>query len=210
MDPRVQTSFIPKKPLNTGGVPIQRPINLFLVISGVLFVASLSLTGFAYFYNKQLVAKKAELDAELVRRQKELRPNDVAYLRRLDQRLSMAAEVISKHAAFSNIFTFLEEATSQNVRFNKMSVVSSPTESKMTLSGSARSINSVAYQSDIFRGEKASINPIFKGLKLNEKGTFSFSVDMSIDPKLVLYSSNFADTIDVKKVEQKQAPVMTP
>jgi hypothetical protein len=173
-------------------------------------VASLSLTGFAYFYNKQLVAKKAELDAELVRRQKELRPNDVAYLRRLDQRLSMAAEVISKHAAFSNIFTFLEEATSQNVRFNKMSVVSSPTESKMTLSGSARSINSVAYQSDIFRGEKASINPIFKGLKLNEKGTFSFSVDMSIDPKLVLYSSNFADTIDVKKVEQKQAPVMTP
>ena len=78
MDPRVQTSFIPKKPLNTGGVPVQRPINLFMVVAGIIFVASLSVTGFGYFYNKQLTAKKAELDAELVRRQKELRPNDVA------------------------------------------------------------------------------------------------------------------------------------
>lgn len=193
MDPRVQTSFIPKKPLNSGGVPVQRPLNLFLIIAGVIFVASLSLTAFGYFYNKQLVIKKAELDAELVRRQKELRPNDVAYLKRLDQRLALAAEVMGKHVAFSNIFTFLETVTSQNVRFGKMSVVSSPTESKMTLNGVARSINSVAYQSDIFRGEKASINPIFKGLKLDEKGNFQFSVDMSIDPKLVLYSNNFAD-----------------
>ncbi len=209
MDPRVQTSFIPKKPLNSGGVPVQRPINLFLVIAGVIFIASLSLTGFAFFYNKQLVAKKAELDAELVRRQKELRPNDVAYLKKLDQRLAMAAEVIAKHVAFSNVFMFLEEAASQNVRFSKMSIVSSPTESKLTLSGVARAINTVAYQSDIFRGEKASINPIFKGLKLNDKGVFTFSVDMSVDPKLVLYSSNFADASNMDTSKKlPEVPVM--
>lgn len=203
MDPRFQQSaFIPKGPSTQSPLKVHGPVNLFSVFSIVIFIVSIGLTGGVFFINKLEADKvKAKTD-ELTKRNTELKADGtIPNLLRLDERIQAAKEILNKHVALSQILGVLESITSQNVQYVSMDMAFKGDIPTISITGKATSLNSVAFQSDIYRKSKKEFNnPIFSGLNLDKDGT-SFSLDVTMNRDVPLYKNKAEFAEQTKNTE---------
>jgi len=191
MDQKSQASFIPKKTLIKKGAGKKKPISLVLLVSTIIFFVTIAIGGGIYLY-KVTIENQVKVDNKnLVDNQETFDPTTIVDLDRLDKRIILAQDLLSKHIMSSVIFDTLEELTLKSVRFNEFTYsVNSKGIIEITANGEALGYGSVALQSDIFGGNKYIKDEIFSGLSLNEKGQVIFDFSATIDPLLILYSEN--------------------
>ena len=192
MDNKFQTSFIPQKPMTSEPTKSSSGINLFLLISIVIFIVSLLATAGVYFLKLNLNSQIGKSAADLVSKQKDVDSQLVSSLISLDNLLYVSNDLLSRHVAISPLFQFLQANTIVNLRFKDFNF-SYGNEGKILvkMSGIAKDFNAIAAQSDAFSkaGNKSITNPIFSDFTPQSDGSVSFSFSAEINPSLISYST---------------------
>jgi Tfp pilus assembly protein PilN len=186
--PTIPTSFVPKQPVTA---PRKRTsgANPFLALSYiVLAVAIAGATGvFGYQYFLASVAKKKAND--VVTAQKQIDQATVTEFIRLRDRFTAAKGILDSHVGLSQFFTDLEGLTLQGVQFNTLKItVTGDHQATISMTGIARSFNTLAAQSSAFASDKRIKRAIFSGIT-SKAGGVAFNLEAQLDPSLVVLST---------------------
>lgn len=202
MDPRLQSSFIPKKPIVAAPARAASSINLFSLVSTILFVSAIALSAGAFFYEKLLV-KQVETNKQTLERAKDaFDPELIREIVRLDSRIETGKKLLSSHIAVTPLFDFISSVTLRSVRFRDFNFTyDSQDKILVTMKGQAQSYAAVALQSDLLNAQKALKNTILSDMTLEPTGLVSFNVSTTVDRSVVAYgagSSNGATATTTK------------
>lgn len=194
MDPQVSTSFIPKKALTeqkvrAGGMGLFTLIAILVLL--VSLIAAAAAFGYGQLVQKQLADKKAQLDIN----EGAFDPATIQVLVRLNSRLDQAKLLLAKHVAPSGIFDFLADNTLVNVQFTSMQYALNPDgTATVELDGEADSFSTVALQSDALGASQSLKDVVFSNITVEPSGRVSFVVQATVDPSLISYSKELAQT----------------
>ena len=195
MENSFQTSFIPKKPLNTNDrvVTEKAPVNFFTVLSFIiLLVTVLAFLGL-FFYKKYLKKQIETTTASLASVRSNFDKDAIASLEVFDKRINAAGKILDNHIVFSPMFDLIGSITIPSIQYTNFTQQS--TENKIfsvKMSGLALNYKSIAIQSDIFNTEKGRYfkNVVFSNLAKEKDGRVKFDVEFIIDPSLLSYKTN--------------------
>ncbi len=195
MDPRFQTSFIPKKPVIAATGKVATPISLFSLIATIFFIVGLVLTGGMFFY-KQLVLKQIEASKEELDDAKgAFEPEVIKDLVRLDSRLTAGNSLLENHVAVTPLFDFLSSVTLRSVRFKDFTFTYLASDKiQVQMKGQAQNYASVALQADLLSEQTSLTDTVLSDMTLEPAGTISFNVTTTVNPSLVSYSSIVSGT----------------
>jgi hypothetical protein len=191
MEPKFQSSFIPKGPIATAS-PISTPQSkpktaLFGFLGMLLFVISLILAVGAFAYDRYLLSSIGTMGENLASARASLQPDTIKELVNADKRIIATRGLLSRHTALTPFFDFLETATLKSVRFTEFSFDRTDKGIEVILKGQARGYSDIALQSDAFNKSKIFTNPVFSDLELDPKGNVTFSFHAFLDPAAVTY-----------------------
>ena len=206
MDPKLQSSFIPKSPVVPDGVgmPAMRKAghkSFFTFIALIIFMFSLVLALGMFGYKFYLKYRIGQMGADLEKAQATVQPEVIRELVDLDNRIISTKNLVSRHIALTPLFEFLEISTPKTVRFSDFRYTA--TESgglTLSMKGEARGYAALALAADIFSKSPYFKNPTFSNLNLNAKGDVGFSFEGVADQSLVSYN---------KVIEQLDVPVIS-
>ncbi|MDD5050403.1 MAG: hypothetical protein PHV93_01515 [Candidatus Pacebacteria bacterium] len=192
MDPKLQTSFIPKKAL-TDGDKVSGGINLVSLITALIFIITLATAGGLYVYS-------GVIDKQVTKETQTLKQNEDAlelptleqYIR-LDDRIEAAKQILHNHIAVTPIFDTLQKTVLKSIQFSDLTLTfGGPDKISLAMKGQTLNYGSIAYQSDIISKDEGGLlkNPIFSDLNLDASGNVTFSFAATLDPSLILYERN--------------------
>ncbi len=207
MDPKFQTSFIPKKSLSQAGSYSPPTIGILSMIATLVFLAAVGIAGGLFIYEKVVSEQIGSYQKDLERARAEFNPEKTNELTRLSKRIENTKKLLNGHLAVSNFFKLLESNTLKTVRFNEFDFTSEGLDTvviKMT--GQANSFSSIALQADRLNANPMFKNTIVDNINLEKFGNVSFLVTTSVDPSVVSYRevimSSGTGTINTSTVNQ--------
>lgn len=191
MEPKFQSSFIPKGPVASSAVPESKTPakvgGILGLIATTIFIISLvgalGVFGYKFYLKQSIVSMGTEID----RARASLYSDDIRQFIQLDDRLSSVGSLLNNHIVLSPLFDFLERNTITTIRFTEFYFSSSPEGLTVRLNGQARGYSAIALQSDIFNSSGHFTNPVFSDLNLDERGNILFSFTAGINPSLLSY-----------------------
>lgn len=192
MEPKFQSSFIPKGPITSTAASASIPrvekkksllSSLALIIFVISVLAAVGVFGYKFYLNYRI----DKMGADLEQARTALQPEIIRELTRIDNRIVSVKSLISRHYILTPLFEFLEDSTPKVVRFNDFSYTMTEQGLELQMKGEARGYAALALQADIFQKSQHFINPAFSDLNLNEKGDVNFSFTATIEPNLASY-----------------------
>jgi hypothetical protein len=231
MDEKFKSSFIPKQPLvgQEGVSPRHRrrrqSSNPIVAISTLLFVLSGLIYAGVWGYGLYIEREIDDMEALLEKQRQEFRPAEIAEYKRFDDRLKIAANVLNKHVALSEIFTLLSEITLPSVRytsfdFSKDAVPATETQVEgeivrtqaterltVLLTSEAGSFEDIALQVKEFEKSDFIRNATFSNFELTDSGVVAFTIEATIDQQLIGYLAaiNRAPQITLEELTEEMA-----
>jgi hypothetical protein len=213
MEPGTPTSFIPKRPIESGTdfAPHQnKTVGLLSLLTFVIIVGTGVAFGGVFLYQKQLVSQKLKLEQSINKARDGIGIEFVSDMKRLNARIDGVKELVKNHVVVTPIFEALEASTLQNVQYKdfiysiKTDQGTKGTVVLVELTGSAKNYATIALQSDAFSSNSLIKNPVFSNLTVDDKTrTVSFKLSFSVNIADLSYQT-FIDSM-IKK--QNQAPV---
>lgn len=208
MEPKFNTSFIPKRSLAKTTKEHRRrgggSISIVPFITLILFLGALGLTMGVFLYDQFLIQNLNQKKEALVDAREALDSPLIDEMERLDSRIKSAKLILNNHVILTGLFDLLEQQTLTNVRFTDFSYeIFEGATIDLTMRGTARSFNAIAVQSEIFDRDRLIQNPIFSGLNVDESGNVIFNFTASIDPRLLSYTLTF-EASDFEKINQDE------
>jgi hypothetical protein len=209
MEPKFQTSFIPKKPLavSTAGAT-RHSVSVFLTISIIIFIISLGAAGVAYAWENILNSEQNQYKDTLAKDQDQFNTDLINTLTKANTKIDIAKSLIANHLAASEIFNIIGQLTIGSVQW-KSFTFSAPATSGSSAAGTSKDITismqgetdsyySVAYQSDVF-GQSSELganqvikNPVLSNLSVGSDGKVGFSFTASVNPSELSYVSELS------------------
>lgn len=194
MEPKFQSSFIPKGPLATVGtatkVSRESDRSILGTLAVFVFVLSILLSGGVYAYEFYLRSDIDKMGIDLQAARDSLEPDIIKRISDLDERIVSTKNILESHTIISPLFSYLENWTVSNVRFTQFAYTTTDEGLRIEMSGEARGYSSVAQQAEIFGAEDSPMqNPIFADLNLDEEGRVTFSFEATVDPSLVSFKN---------------------
>lgn len=192
MEPKFQSSFIPKGPVAPSStIPMARRRvgggGFLGFIALLVFIASVVLAGGVVGYKFYLKYSIDNMGADLEEARSALQPDTIRELTRLDNRIASTKELVAGHSVLTPLFEFLEESTPKTIRFSDLRYEVSGTGIVLSLIGEARGYAALAFLADTFNKSPYFENPTFSNINLNEKGDVNFTFESTVDPDLVSY-----------------------
>lgn len=189
METKFQTSFIPKTTLEPSDSHTKRPMGLVTFIATIIFFISVVIAAGTFGWGKYLENQKAQMKSDLEKNIKAFEPQTISEYVRLNNRIDFAKVILAKHVAVSYVFDFLADQTLQSVAFSDFKYdLSVDGTAVLSLNGTAKSYNAVAYQSEVFGKERALKDPLFSNLDLDTAGNVVFNFTTKIDPGFIAYT----------------------
>ena len=208
MEPKFQTSFIPKKPLvATPGNHARHSISIFLTLSVIVFIISIAGAGFTYVWQKVLLNQQNQYKIDLAKDQDQFEPDLIKTLTQANTKIDDAKKLLNNHLDVSKVFGIISGLTISSVQWKNFSfsapseVNSSPSgpaanEAKISMQGEADNFYSVAYQSDVL-GKSSQLgsnmiikNPVLSNLSVTPDGKVDFSFSAMVDLSELSYMSD--------------------
>ena len=198
MEPKFQTSFIPKAPASES-VPLSSmraegpdDKGIVWVMSMILFwvslVALVALVGTRFVVARSI----AGMSDALASASAEISPERIADLNRAHSRITSAESLLARHISVANLFAALEQITSRSVRFTEFSFKTVPNENgvietRLVVKGEAQSYAALSAQASVIERQTFFKNTLFSDFDLTERGQVSFTFSAVLDPSLTSY-----------------------
>jgi hypothetical protein len=211
MEPRFQSSFIPRGPVSSS-IPTQgmsmpkqsKPRDIFSLIATTIFTLSilfaLGTFGYKFYLNYSIERMKGEL--EMARAA--LEPETVEELIRLNSRLVSTEQLVKQHRILSPIFNFLETATPKSIRYTKFDFNKNAKGLELTLEGQARGYAALAVAAEVINQNPEYLkNPVFSDLLLDDRGNVVFTMKAQVNPQVLSYERN------LEMIANTQAPAVS-
>jgi len=197
MEVKMQTSFIPKKPV-IQDTSEGSGISLFLLLAIIIFIVTTALAGGVWLWQKSLVAQTEKEKAELVAAKASYEEDTINSLIRLNDRIEESKVLLSNHIAISPVFLMLEKNILRNIRLKNMKFSYAGSDKiKLDLSGTASNYDALSKQSDAFGSEtlrKFISQPVVSDFNPTVDGSISFNFTALVDPGLVSYEKTLVDS----------------
>lgn len=199
MEPKFQSSFIPKGPLATASTvtPTSRTArhSILGILANIVFTLAV-LLGLAVFgYELYLNRNISKMGNDLTVARASLEPEVIEKISNLDERIISTAELLENHIVLSPLFDYLENSTLRTVRFTQFAYETTDKGLEVAMRGQARGYTAVALQSEIFNNSPYFKQPIFADLDLDEVGNVTFSFRANLDADIVSYKAS-ADELE--------------
>jgi hypothetical protein len=210
MDPKFQTSFIPKGPATSSGVANMATRNkgrgllgfLATVIFMLAIVAGLGVFGYNLFLTSQI----SKMGEDLTAARASLEPETINQISRLNSRITSTATLLGEHTVLSPFFDFLESATLKTLRWTNFSFTTTKDGLLLNMQGQARGYSALALQAEAFNKTKFIKSPLFTNLTLDDKGNVTFAFTATLDPSLLSYKKSLENA---PKIVVPAVPVST-
>lgn len=200
------TTFIPKRIDSVAtGIPSASnsstgrttPTGLLNIIAGLIFIVALLSSGGVYLYKSYLTKNIADMKATIERAEKAFEPSLILELVRLDTRLKVSSQLLTKHTVFSPLFRSIEQATLPEVSFNAFQFEYEEGIPQVQMKGIATRYTPIAQQSTVLGQNNLIVDHIFSNFALTQTGRVSFDLNFALNPSLMLYTSQAAGTNQV-------------
>lgn len=181
------TPTIPSAPRNQKGLA-----DLLMLLSIVLFVASLALAAGVFLYGEYLKSSAASKTDQLARAEAAFEPALIHELTRLDDRMRAAGDVLGGHVSPSAFFTMLEQTTIASIAYTSLEFEATDAQTMtVKMEGVAASVNAIALQADLFARGGMITSPIFSNINREADG-IHFNLSALVDPVAINYVQRIA------------------
>jgi hypothetical protein len=197
MEPKFQTSFIPKKPIGVtqdSGINVIRNTNVFSVVATVIFVVTALTSLGLFFYKNVLTNQIKQADANIMSARAAFEPEKIQELVDINTRIISAKKLLENHTIVSRVLTLMEELTAKKMRFTEFNYADKNNDLTISISGEIQTYNALAEQQNTFLKNEFIKNPIFTNFTLGDNGYIFFNFSAKIDPSLVSYSKIIGST----------------
>ena len=195
----MQTSFIPKKPVNESRVE-GGGISLFLLVGIIVFIVSLAMAGGIWMWKSSLIKQIADNKEALVAARASYEEGTINALIRLDERIKQGSILLNKHIAVSPVFLLLEKNVLQNVRLKTMKFsYAADNKIKIDLAGSARNYGVLSKQLEAFGAENLRqfiSQPVISDFSPTQDGSVSFNFTALVDSRLISYTNSLNPAVN--------------
>jgi hypothetical protein len=226
MEPKFQTSFIPKKTSNpSNGFNVaksaHRGTSVYMAIAVIIFVISLGAVGAAYAWQQYLSSQQIQYKKDLADREKQFNTKLIGDLKQVNVQIDTAKNVLANHVALSQLFDVLQKLTIEKVRFTTLSVTMPGPESKsqndlsVIMQGYGTNLSAVAFQSKVLSElEKYGLrqmvkNPIISNPSLEPAGSVAFGFTATLDLQSLTYA-HFLSPTDTSAPASPGTPATAP
>jgi H2-forming N5,N10-methylenetetrahydromethanopterin dehydrogenase-like enzyme len=192
MEPKFQTSFIPKKPIGSSqglGISVIRGNNILSVIATVVFIVTVLTAGSLFFYKNILINQVSVADKSVIDTQIVLGTDTILKLVDLDTRIKSARILLEKHAVVSKVLLLMEGLVLKKMRFNEFSYKNLDNKPSVSVSGEIQTYNALAGQQEAFLSNPSVKNPEFSNFNLADNGYIVVKFSADIDPNLISYKT---------------------
>ncbi len=191
MEPKFQTSFIPKRPITTApaGV-ITRPagrFNIFSITATILVIVTVIALGGTFAYKKILESDIAQLDQDINAAREAFQVKEIQDLIDTNSRITAINGLLEKHIVISKVFSLLDELTLKKVQFIDFKFAIVNNVPSITMKTTSQSYNALAVQRDVFSKSEFLINPKFLNYDTGVNGYITTTFYADIFPSLVSY-----------------------
>lgn len=195
MDPKFQSSFIPKGAIPTvgarGAIVDREERSFFGFISIIIFVVTVLLSGGVFAYKLYLNSEITQMGSNLTAANATLDPASINQMVDLNARIISVQSLIAKHVVLSPFFAFLEASTVSSIRLTNFSYsVTDKGLLEVIIKGQASGYADVALQASVFKKSPYLKNIVFSNLALDQQGKVNFAVSADVDPTLVSYQKS--------------------
>jgi len=210
MDGKVQTSFIPRKPLvpSQGVVSRSTSLNIFGIFGIIVFIVSIAAAGGVFAWTKVLEKHIADNKDVLQKTRQQFDASFIDEAQRLSNKITTAKYLLNNHVAVSALLSLFQDITLKTVRFRGLTYVVEPKDLKISMKGQAQNFAALALQADAFANDKDIGDPTLGNLTLDENGNVSFDFTGTVLPTTVLYRTLIPGAATT--TENVVLPVITP
>ena len=190
MEPKFQTSFIPKKSIvEMSGNEDNRvhSINIFSTIGTVVFIITLIASGGVFIYKNFLINQIIQSDKDLNSARQAFQLEAIANITDASSRIMATKNLLEKHIVVSELLTLLQALTVKKLRFTSLIYSNKDNLTSLAMEVEAKDYNALAVQSDIFSKNEFIKNPNFSEFGLIDNGDIKTKFSSSLDPQLVSY-----------------------
>lgn len=192
MEPKFQSSFIPKGPLATTGTATKTSRQsdtsflgtLAVFVFALAILATLSAVGYEYYLKKDIgsLAKKL-LDAKST-----LQPEVIKKISDLDERLKATESLLNNHIVLSPLFEYLETETVKTIQLTQFKYTSEEGVLKLAMRGKSRGYSTLAFQAQRFNASDFMKDVVFGDLSLDNTGNVDFTFKATLDPSIIAFN----------------------
>ena len=193
MEVKMQTSFIPKKPIVESRPGGGSGVSLFLLLSVIIFIVTIALAGGVWLWQKSLAAQVEKDKQALVAAKNSYEEGTINPLIRLNDRIEVSKGLLAQHLAVSPVFIMLEKNVLRNIQLKSLKFSYTTNQKiKIDLTGTAASYDALSKQSDAFGSDTLRqfiSEPVISDFSPTAAGSISFDFTASVDPSLVSYEN---------------------
>lgn len=190
MEPKFQSSFIPKKPVSDSAKmlgPVTKNRNIFSVLATFIFTITLLVSAGLFVYQKMIESKISKADLEISDVRNAFEADKIRDLIDASSRLNSITKLLENHYVVSEVLILLQNLTVRNMRFDNFSYRNTDGKPTISMDSEALSYNAVANQRDVFIQSGLMSDVLFTGFNLSETGQVRSKFTAVISPKLVSY-----------------------
>ena len=193
MEPKFQTSFIPKKPIGSTVSPssnISAGGSLFSSIATVVFVITLLTSGALFVYKNILSGQVEQYDKEINDASNAIQPQKIQDLIDANSRVTVTKTLLDNHVVVSKLLTLLNDLTIKRIRFTSLNYINKNKESSLSISLEAQTYNALVQEQSLLKSNEFIKNPVFSNFSLGDNGFITVDFSATVDPSLVSYKKS--------------------
>lgn len=204
MEPKFQTSFIPKKPVSGESERVRavHDLNIFSLIATIVFISTVLLFGGLFFYKSLLIKQITKAGEDVNAARSAIQPATINELIDNNSRISTSVGLLEKHVVTSKLLLLLSDLAVKKLHFNDFSYSSKSGGPTVKIRGEVLTYNAMAKQYEIFNNSPYLKNMSFSDISLTENGNIKFQISSSVDSGLLSYKKSLES--EVVEVTEEQ------
>ena len=196
MEPKFQTSFIPKRPVMDNpksALPVVKTTNIFSVAANLIFVLTLLASAGLFGYKYLLIKQITDADRQLNAAREAFEADKVEDLLDASTRITTTKNLLEKHFVVSEILVLMQQLTVKNMRFDEFNFKNKNGSPTLEMIGEGSTYNAIAEQSDTFNQNGFFKNQTFNDFSLTDTGTVRAKYLTNLSPELISYKKLIED-----------------
>lgn len=200
MEPKFQTSFIPKKQI--GGesekISIVEETNIFSLAATLVFVVTILMLGGLYGYRYLVLKQISEADAKLNEARSVIQTDKIQNLIDANSRITTGVSLLERHVITTKLLTLLNDSSIKKIKFNDFTYQNKDNTPSIIIDGEVSDYSALASQNDVLKKNELIKNPDFGDFLLSDNGFVRFHFTARLDPSLVSYKKSI-ESLDIEQ-----------